>query len=121
MCSNTKHATTASKLAFANGSCAAAARAKVAPPRSCATLTQFHVIDTDDVGAEPRRQTADLSIAATDIEHTRGPGQLLSCERKDLFLILGVRAIGEAIDPPVCVRLPTHTVVQRMKGAYGPT
>ena len=66
-------------------------------------------IDADDVGAQLRRQPADLSIATTDIEHTRGAGQLLSRERKDLFLILGVRAIGEPIDPPACVRLPTCT------------
>ena len=73
------------------------------------------------VGGE---QPADLAVAAADVEHRLEAGQLVRRERQDLLLVLGVGAVGEAVDPPVGVLLPEIAgrvafVVAHDVGGYG--
>ena len=120
MCSNTRHATTASNDASANGSSAASDRAYTAPPpRSCATVIWFHVGSTPTTRrARGGEQPADLAVAAADVEHAIRTGELGGGQRQDLLDVLGVGTVGEPLDPPVGVRLP-QVVIRVAFGSRG--
>ena len=62
------------------------------------------------VGAEARREPADLPVSAADVEHPACAAQLGRRERQDLLLVLGVGTLGEPLDPPVRVGLPQARV-----------
>ena len=55
---------------------------------------------------EARRQPADLTLSAADVEHPRRSEQFGTGERQDLFVVLGIGAGGEPVDPPLGVLLP---------------
>ncbi len=63
-------------------------------------------VDADHVRPAGRQHPADLPVTAADVEDRAGPGQLGRSQRQDLLLVLGVGAIGEAVDPPPGVVFP---------------
>ena len=69
-------------------------------------------VHTDDTGSPAcHRQTADLALPATDVEHPGRAGEVLGRERQDLLLVLGVGAAGEALLPPLRMGFPELPVV----------
>jgi hypothetical protein len=54
-----------------------------------------HQLGTDSLG-----QAGHLTLSAADVEYATATGHLFGRQRKNLFLVLGVDAVGEAIDPP---------------------
>src|SRR5258706_13590484 len=67
-------------------------------------------VDPDDVSAQARRQPADLPVSAADVEHPTCTAQLGGRKRQDLLLVLGVRTVGEPLDPPVRMGFPQARV-----------
>ena len=62
---------------------------------------------TVDLGAwQAGREPADLAVTAPDVEHAASARQLGGGHRQDLFLVLGIGAVGESVDPPIGVLLP---------------
>lgn len=53
-------------------------------------------------GCEP----GDLAVATSDVENPSCSRQLFGCERQDLLDVLGISALGESLDPPICVGFP---------------
>jgi hypothetical protein len=94
MCSNTRHATTASNEPSANGSASAPALP----------------------GGEP----GDLALAGADVEDAVVPGQQVRRDGQDLLLVLRVRPVGEALLPPAGVRFPQVDVVSHRRDGTRP-
>ena len=64
-------------------------------------------IDSDhEAGAASHRQSCDLSISATDIEHAAHTLEFSCRQRKNLLDVFGVCPLRESIDPPGSVILP---------------
>ena len=108
MCSNTRHATTPSNDASGNGSRAASATRVVGTATALGGDAELVAgrVDPDDVGAASGEHPADLPVSTSHVEDHRRRRQLLVDERQDLFDVLGVGALGEALDPPAGVLLP---------------
>ena len=47
-----------------------------------------------------------MTLTGPDVEHAPGAGEALGREREDLLLVLRVRAVGEAVLPPLRVLFP---------------
>jgi hypothetical protein len=54
-----------------------------------------HQLGTDSLG-----QAGHLALSAADVENATTAGHLFRRQRENLFLVLGVDTVGEAIDPP---------------------
>ena len=117
MCSNTRQATTASKLAVGERQRRSLAAGETTRrPAAAATLDAFHVGSMPTTSSAPTAagEPADLPVAAADVEHAPRAGQLRRRERQDLLLVLRVGALGEALDPPAGVRLPQVPSAHRL-------
>ena len=69
------------------------------------------VVDTDDEAcASGHGEAGHLAVAAPDVEDAGRSGELLGGQREDLFLVLGVGAVGEPVDPPFGVPFPQRVV-----------
>ena len=97
MCSNTRQATTASKLASAKGS-AAAPRLHVggatAAPGRLVDLGHGR-IDAHDDRTLGGQATGQLALTGADVEHVPPTGEPLVGQRQDLLGVLRVDAVGE--------------------------
>jgi len=109
MCSKTRHARAPSNTAAGNGK-------RIREP-ACVHRTAGAFAGHDDLRA--RRLDADhgccthrhpepgeLPLAGADVEETCDPGEVLAHERDDLLFVLRVGAVGEAVLPPLGVRVP---------------
>ena len=68
-------------------------------------------VDADDVRGSPGGgQAGHLPLAAADVEHRPGPGQLLGGQRQDLLLVFGIGPGGEPLLPPARLLLPQGVV-----------
>jgi hypothetical protein len=71
-----------------------------------------------ELRTELRREARDLAFAGTDIDDPRRTFETLGRERKDLLLVLRIRAVGEAVLPPLRVALPRVVVATYRAGGH---
>ena len=67
-------------------------------------------IDARHPRSRRSKQPTDLTVAAAEVEHPIEPVEFSGRQRQDLLDVLGVGSLGEAVDPPVGVRLPQLVV-----------
>ena len=63
-------------------------------------------IDADDLGAQLCDPPRNLAFTTPDVEHAPCTGQVLVDQWEELFLVLGIDAVGELVLPPSGVPLP---------------